>query len=75
VSMARRRPALVFLVRLWPAENGGEPAWRASLESVGSGKKQTFANLDDLFACMRQRVAQANPSGVREGDVSGGDDA
>jgi hypothetical protein len=23
----------VFLIRLWPAEEGGKPAWRASLAS------------------------------------------
>jgi hypothetical protein len=59
--MAKRKPTLVFLIRLWPAENGGEPAWQASVESVSTGERRVFACLDDLIAFLRQQVVQAEP--------------
>jgi hypothetical protein len=66
-SMAKRKPTLVFLIRLWSAEEGGEPAWRASLESVSTGEKHGFASLDDLFAFLRQQVLdQAQPLGRKD---------
>jgi hypothetical protein len=38
-----------YLLRLWQTSNGKKQIWRASLESPGSGERQGFANLQDLF--------------------------
>jgi hypothetical protein len=51
--MTKPKPTLVFLIRLWPAEEGGEPAWRASLESVRTGEKHAFASLEGLFVFLK----------------------
>jgi len=40
-----------YLLRVW-RETPNSP-WRASLESVGSGEKQAFAQLEDLIAYLR----------------------
>jgi hypothetical protein len=50
--MGQQKRYLVFLIRLWPAEEGGEPTWRASLESA----RHAFASLEDLFAYLREQV-------------------
>jgi hypothetical protein len=54
--MGQQKRYLVFLIRLWPAEEGGEPTWRASLESASSGERRAFACLEDLFAYLREQV-------------------
>jgi hypothetical protein len=54
--LSKQKPTLVFLIRLWPVEEGGELAWRASLETVRTGEKHGFANLDDLFAFLKQQA-------------------
>jgi hypothetical protein len=56
--MDSRRPRyLSFLIRLWQVKMRGGWQWRASLESPGSGKKQSFPSLEHLIAFLR---AQAN---------------
>jgi hypothetical protein len=61
---------LSYLVRLWrdddqdtPCRIDGAPSrtdekviWRASLESALTGKRQSFASLDDLFAFLRRET-------------------
>ena len=42
-----------FLLRLWLAEDDGEPARRASLESPLTGELEGFTNLDDLCSYLR----------------------
>jgi hypothetical protein len=48
--MTKRSSRLVFLLYLWLVEEGGKPAWRASLETARGGEKRVFSGLDDLFA-------------------------
>jgi hypothetical protein len=43
-----------YLLRLWRASTE-EEAWRASLEDPRTGVRTGFANLDDLFAFLRQQ--------------------
>jgi hypothetical protein len=40
---------LSYLLRLWQTSDGGKQVWRASLESPGTGERQGFASLEDLF--------------------------
>jgi hypothetical protein len=37
-----------YLLRLWRA--GGDGGWRASLQSIPSGERHMFADLDSLLA-------------------------
>lgn len=37
-----------FLLRVWLAEEGSQPQWRASLEDPHTGERQGFASLEDL---------------------------
>jgi len=45
----RQRRYLSYLLRLWQTSDGRKQIWRASLESPGSGERQGFADLQDLF--------------------------
>jgi len=49
-----RRPYISYLLRLWRVRDGAGFAWRASLQPPQSGECRGFANLDDLFAYLRQ---------------------
>jgi hypothetical protein len=40
---------LSYLLRLWQTGEGGEQAWRASLESPGAKRRQGFASLETMF--------------------------
>jgi hypothetical protein len=53
-----------YLLRLWPTEDKGHLVWRASLESPHSDERWGFANLEALFAFLRQETGQArDPDG------------
>jgi hypothetical protein len=54
--MARRKREMVFLIHIWPVEEEGKPAWRASLESVQTGERQGFASPEDLFAFIKKQL-------------------
>jgi len=54
---------LSYLLRLWRASDdresqdaGGKLVWRASLESVCTGERRSFATLDDLFDFLREQT-------------------
>lgn len=44
-----------FLLRLWRADNGGQPAWRYSLESPQK-ERYTFTSFKDLGAFLRRTI-------------------
>jgi hypothetical protein len=52
------------LLRLWRVNGEDEPqppeksAWRASLEDPNTRERKAFANLDDLFDFLRERIGQ-----------------
>jgi hypothetical protein len=69
--MGQQKRYLVFLIRLWPAEEGGEPAWRASLESARTGERHAFASLEDLFAYLREQVSAQAPDQAGEAPPNG----
>ncbi len=48
------RRYLAYMLRLWQAGSGGEPVWRASLESPHTGERHNFASLDLLFAFLKE---------------------
>jgi hypothetical protein len=79
--MKQQRRYLAYLLRVW-RESGGElpdsdlpggdlphgdpPLWRASLESPQSAERRGFADLDELFAFLRERTGIASPEDVPE---------
>jgi len=53
---ARTRRHLSYLVRLWQ-EIPGAP-WRASARDVAADERRGFANLESLFAFLREKAEQ-----------------
>jgi hypothetical protein len=53
-----RRRYLSYLLRLWQTSDGEEQVWRASLESPGTGQRQGFACLEDLFDFLKAQTDQ-----------------
>ncbi len=47
---------LAYLLRLWSSEHGGRRVWRVSLESAHTSERHIFADLDALFAFLRQQT-------------------
>jgi hypothetical protein len=43
-----------YLLRVWLAEEGSQPQWRASLEDTHSGERQGFASLEDMGWCLKE---------------------
>jgi hypothetical protein len=41
---------LAYMLRLWQVSSDRDPIWRASVESLHSGERHGFANLQMLFA-------------------------
>lgn len=52
-----RRRYVSYLLRLWQAQDEGELAWRASLESAHTGERLGFASLADLHAFLDRETA------------------
>jgi hypothetical protein len=54
--MAERKRYFSFLLRVWLAEEGSQPQWRASLEDPRTGERQGFASLEDLCRYLNQQA-------------------
>ena len=50
---------LSYMLRLWRAHERGVSVWRASLQSPQTGKRVSFATLDELFAFLREQTGVA----------------
>ncbi len=54
-----------FLVRIW--SDNGLADWRATVEHVGSGKRETFASVEKFITFMQKKVDLAtHQSNVKE---------
>lgn len=51
-----------YLLRVWQTSSEGSVAWRASLESPHSGERIGFADLNKLFAFLRQQTGAVDDS-------------
>jgi hypothetical protein len=51
-----QRRYLSYLVRLWQVRADGAWIWRASLEDPRTGERHGFADLERLFAFLRQQT-------------------
>jgi hypothetical protein len=49
-------PRLAYLVRCWPVQTEEGPVWRATVEDPHSVERYSFANLNALFAFLRERT-------------------
>jgi hypothetical protein len=52
---------LSYLLRLWQTSDGARQVWRASLETPGTGERQGFANLKDLFNFINAQAQEPGP--------------
>ena len=71
--MTTERPRyLAYMLRLWQVGSGEELAWRASLESPGTGERHGFPSLEALVAFLEEytrgyeRRPQVKDNGVVE---------
>ncbi len=48
-----------YLVRLWKEKGTEHDQWRASVEDPRTGERRGFANIEDLFAFLRERTASS----------------
>ncbi len=47
-----------YLLRLWREGSKDSLAWRASLESTGTGELRMFTNLVDLFEFLEAQIEE-----------------
>jgi hypothetical protein len=47
---------VAYLLRMWQATGEDGMAWRASLESAGTGERVGFAELEDLFRFLEREA-------------------
>ena len=69
----QRSDYVSFLLRLWRESSGQGPhpgadatVWRASLQEPLAGERVSFANLEELFAYLRQKTGAMSDAGVDE---------
>ena len=56
--MDEQQHYLSYLLRLWQTSDGEDQVWRASLETPGTGERQGFASLKDLFGFIDAQTHQ-----------------
>lgn len=54
--MTERKRYFSYLLRVWLAEEGSQPQWRASLEDTHTGERQGFASLEDVCRYLTERT-------------------
>jgi hypothetical protein len=62
---------MAYMLRLWRADTGAQPVWRASLESPHTGERLGFGSLEALFVFLVEKtgggVCGAKPKRSEEG--------
>ena len=58
-----------YLLRLWRTQTQGQWQWRASLESPHTGERQSFTNLEQLFAFLSERCESQAPDWPKTRDT------
>jgi len=72
--MERMVPYRAYLLRVWSTKRGGVAGHRASLESVTTGERQDFPNLEALVAYLRAQGDAWRNQQDRDGSSDGQDD-
>ena len=55
-QMNKQRRYLSYMLRVWQTSDGAKQVWRASLETPGTGERQGFASLKDLFDFLQTQI-------------------
>ncbi|MBL7183538.1 MAG: hypothetical protein ISS50_03705 [Anaerolineae bacterium] len=67
--MEKYVPYHAYLLRLWPTKRGGLAGYRVSLESVATGERKNFPNLESLLAFLKTQEEE-NPVGPEDPSVN-----
>jgi hypothetical protein len=51
-------PYCAYLIRLWPTRRGGAAGCRVAMQSVTTGERQEFPDLEGLLAFLRAQVGE-----------------
>ena len=62
-----RRGHAAYLLRLWQARGADGMIWRASLESVLSGERLSFADIEELLSFLAGYANRAAPDRTKPG--------
>lgn len=62
-----------YLIRLWRADNAGQPVWRVSLEAPGSHKQIRFDSLPALCAYLAVQMRLDGAQGLAGEQNEGGE--
>ncbi len=60
--MEKRVPYYAYLLRLWPTKRNGLAGHRVSLESVTTGERKNFPDLESLHAFLKTQEEES-PAG------------
>ena len=71
--MEKPVPYQAYLIRFWPTQRGGVAGCRVCLQSVASGERKNFHNLDDLFSFLRVQAREWADRAPGEDEPEGGD--
>ena len=52
----RQRHYRAYLLRLWQIDDGDMAAWRASLETPGTGERRGFGSLEELCRWLQDQA-------------------
>jgi hypothetical protein len=55
-----RRHYIAYLLRLWRPDGDDRSAWHASLEDPHTGERRGFADLESLFAFLKEQIDAAS---------------
>ena len=58
---------LSYLVRLWRTSSDGQQIWRASVERPGSGERQGFGSLQELFDFLAAQTSRIELEDTHDG--------
>ncbi len=61
MAQQRQRRYLSYLLRLWQTSDGKTQIWQASLETPGTGERQGFGSLEELFDFLEAQISQTTP--------------
>ena len=54
----RSKRYISYMLRLWQTHDRGRSIWRVSLESPGTGERQGFSDLAELFEFLQQQISE-----------------
>jgi hypothetical protein len=57
--VSEQRRYVAYLLRLWRSDSDDRSAWRASLEDPHTGERRGFADLESLFAFLKEQLDTA----------------